>query len=137
MGQIIHYRSVSDLKHTGLLIYCCTNNELVENATSINRILAEKLFALKPKRRTMQLAVCFENILNTLSDNVMIKEFDVMFNPDYRVDVLKIMVDTYRRKKFSVIWPGKYEDGKLLYAEDGCQDFKVFSIEEYDVICVV
>ena len=85
----------------------------------------------------MRLSVCFEEILNTLPDNAVIKDFDVMFNPEYKVDVLKILVDACKRKPFSIIWPGKYEDGKLFYAEDGYQDFKVFSVEEYDVTCIV
>ena len=60
-----------------------------------------------------------------------------MFNPYYKVDVLKIMVDACKRKPFSIVWPGKYEDGKLFYAEEGYPDFKVFRVEEYDVTCIV
>lgn len=140
MGKIIHSRSISGSERTGLLkpiIYCCPDKATVDSAVPMNHALAEKLSALKPKRRTMRLAACFEEILETLPDNVVIKDFDVMFNPDYKVDVLKIMVYVCKRKPFSIIWPGKYEDGKLFYAEDGYQDFKVFSVEEYDVICIV
>ena len=60
-----------------------------------------------------------------------------MFNPDYKVDVLKIMMDACKRKYFSIVWPGKYEDGKLFYSEEGYPDFKVFRVEEYDVTCIV
>ena len=76
-------------------------------------------------------------VLNSLPDDVVIKDFDVMFNPDYKVDVLRIMTVTCKKKPFSIIWPGKYEDGKLFYAEDGYPDFKVFSVEDYDVTCIV
>ena len=34
---------------------------------------------------------CFQQVLSTLLDDVIIKDFDVMFNPDYEVDVLRIM----------------------------------------------
>lgn len=140
MGKIIHSRSVPGSEYAGLLkpiIYCCPEDDVVDSAIQISHALAEKLSALKPKQRTMRLAVCFEEILNTLPDNAVIKDFDVMFNPEYKVDVLKILVDACKRKPFSIIWPGKYEDGKLFYAEDGYQDFKVFSVEEYDVTCIV
>ena len=60
-----------------------------------------------------------------------------MFNPDYKVDVLRIMADACKRKTFSIIWPGKCEDGRLFYAEDGSPDFKAFSVEDYDVTCIV
>ena len=108
MGKIIHSRSVSGSEYAGLLkpiIYCCPEENVTESAIPINHTLAEKLSALKPKRRTMRLATCFEDILKTLPDNAVIKDFDVMFNPEYKVDVLKIMVDACKRKSFSIIWP--------------------------------
>lgn len=140
MGIIIHSRLVSGLEYAGLLkpiIYCCPDKATVDGAVPLNHALAEKLSVLKSKRRTMRLAACFEEILKTLSGNAVIKDFDVMFNPNYKVDVLKIMVDACKRKPFSIIWPGKCEDGRLFYAEDGYPDFKIFSIEEYDVTCII
>ena len=140
MGKIIQSRSVFGSEYAGLLkpiIYCCPEEDVTESAIPINHTLAEKLSALKPKRRTMRLATCFEDILKTLPDNAVIKDFDVMFNPEYKVDVLKIMVDACKRKPFSIIWPGKCEDGKLFYAEDGYSDFKTFSVEDYDVTCII
>ena len=140
MGQIIHSRTVSNLECAGLLkpiIYCCPDKATTDSAESLNRALAEKLSLVKPNRRTMRLANCFEEILKTLPDNTVIKDFDVMFNPDYKVDVLKILVDACKRKPFSAIWPGKYEDGRLCYAEDGYSDYKIFNIAEYDITCVV
>ena len=140
MGKIVHYRSLRDPKCAGLLkpiIYCYPDKAIVDSAIPLNHALAEKLSALKPRRRTMRLSTCFEEILATLPDNAVIKEFDVIFNPEYKVDVLRIMVDACKRKPFSIIWPGKYEEGRLFYAEDGYPDFKVFSVEEYDITCIV
>ena len=140
MGIIIYSRSVSGLEYAGLLkpvIYCCPGKATVDRSVSLNRDLAEKLSLLTPERRTMRLAMCFEEILGTLPEKAVIKDFDVMFNPTYKVDVLKILIDACKKKPFSVIWPGKYEAGKLFYAEDSCVDFKVFNVEDYDVTCIV
>lgn len=140
MSKIIHASSLSEVEYGCLLkplIYCRPDKAMVDSAVSVNQELAEKLYALKPNRRTMRLAMCFEEILKTLPDYVVIKDFDVMFNPDYKVDVMKIMVDACKRKPFSVIWPGKYEDGSLIYAEDAYPDFKIFRIEDYDITCIV
>jgi len=140
MGKIIRSRTAPQLELTGILkpiIYCDEENAMADSAVPLNQILSEKLFATHPKRRTIRLSQCFEDVLKTLPDDVIIKDFDVMFNPTYKVDVLELMVDVCKRKPFSIIWPGKCEDGKLLYAEDGYPDFKVFSIEEYDVTCIV
>ena len=69
MGKIIQSRSVSGSEYAGLLkpiIYCCPDKATVDSAVPLNHALAEKLSALRPKRRTMRLAACFEEILKTL-----------------------------------------------------------------------
>ncbi|WP_314838894.1 hypothetical protein [Solobacterium moorei] len=76
-------------------------------------------------------------MLDSLPDNPVIRDFDVMFNPDYEVDVLKIMSSVARAKPFQVLWLGRCEDEKLIYAEEGFRDYKVFETKKYDVTCVV
>lgn len=140
MGKIISRISFADTQRNGLMkpiIYCRDLTEPNMEVRSINIKLAKELETLRPKRRTMQLEACFNRVLDGLPDNVVIKDFDVMFNPAYKVDVLKILVTTCKRKSFSVIWAGRYEDGKLFYAEEGYPDYKVFNINNYDVTCVI
>ncbi len=140
MGTIIPARKISNDIVSGLLkpiIYCCPYEDIADVAVPVNLLLAEKLVGCRPNRRTMRIETFFNQILGRLPDGVVIKDFDVMFNPEYKVDVMKIMVDACKRKPFSIIWPGKYEDGKLFYAEDGYPDFKSFSVEDYDVTCII
>ncbi|MDU6263680.1 MAG: BREX-3 system P-loop-containing protein BrxF [Anaerocolumna aminovalerica] len=140
MGAIIQARDFSPEKHAGLLkpiIYCCPYGNVESEAISINVLLAEKLVKFRPNRRTMRLEHCFSQVLDSLPDGVIIKDFDVMFNPEYQVDLLKLMVTVCKKKPFSIIWPGKCDDGMLFYAEEGYQDYKLFSIEDYDVTCIV
>jgi hypothetical protein len=140
MGVIIQALSFSSDEQAGLLkpiIYCCQNVELESIGISINLLMAEKLLEFEPNRRTMLLERCFSQILETLHDGVLIQDFDVMFNPEYQVDLLSLMISACKKKPFSIIWPGRYEDGKLIYAEIGYSDYKVFKIEDYDVTCIV
>ena len=140
MGTIIPAQKFSKDNVSGLLkpiIYCCPFEGITDTAVSINLLLAEKLSGCRSSRRTMRIETFFNQILSQFPDGVVIKDFDVMFNPEYKVDVLKIMVDARKRKPFSIIWPGKCEDGKLFYAEDGYPDFKSFSVEDYDVTCII
>ena len=140
MGTVIPARRFSNDNISGLLkpiIYCGPYENITDEAVSVNLPLAEKLAGCRPNRRTVQIETFFNQILSQLPADSVIKDFDVMFNPYYKVDVLKIMVDACKRKPFSIVWPGKYEDGKLFYAEEGYPDLKVFRVEEYDVTCIV
>lgn len=79
----------------------------------------------------------FNSVLDKYPDGVVIKDIEVMFNPEYKVDVLRILTEARKRKPYSVIWPGRYENGKLIFSEEGYSDYKVFDIENYDVTCVI
>lgn len=140
MGKIIQYSRLSKQNSNGImkpLIFC--NFKYCEEGRTfaINQALAEELIKIKPEKRSMRLIMCFDRVLSKLPDNAMIKDFDVMFNPCYQVDVLQLFIAEYRKKPFSVLWPGKLEDGKLIYAEDGYSDHKEYEISEYDITCVM
>ena len=140
MGVIIKARDLPALERSGMarpILYCYPDKALEEQAVPINVEMAKKLSAVKPNRRTMRMEQCFQQVLVGLPDNVVIRDFDVMFNPDYAVDVLKIMSSAAKVKAFRVIWPGRCEDGRLIYAEEGYRDYKVFEISKYDVTVVV
>lgn len=139
MGVIITNRILSLKNQSGLprlVIYCNPSKKLIEQAVSLNHTLAEVLIQYKPARRTLQVERCFQTALAKLPDGAVIKDFDVLFNPEYKIDVLKILIRNCKVKPFSVIWPGVLKDGKLLYAEVGYKDYKEYDVDAYDVTCV-
>lgn len=140
MGNIISSKHFSPNHISGTLkpiIYCCRVDSVEQEAISINVLLAEKLKLFRPNRRSIRLEMLFNEVLEQLPDDVIIKDIDVLFNPNYKVDVMKILMMACKKKNFSLIWPGSFQDGKLSYAENGYQDYKIFNVEEYDVTCIV
>lgn len=137
MGTIIEFHQVPDEQAmlTRLLVYFRAFQKMME-PKSVSKELADGLLACKENRRSMKLEQIFNSVLDKYPDGVTIKDIDVMFNPDYKVDVLKILIAARKRKKYSVIWPGRLEDGKLIYGEEGYPDYKVFNIADYDITCV-
>lgn len=137
MGTIIEFCRVPDdqSRINDLLVYFKTFPNM-EAPVSLSKELADNLLACKPNRRSMKLEQIFNTVLDRYPDGITIKDIDVLFNPEYQVDVLKILIAARKRKRFSVIWPGRYEDGKLIYAEEECTDYKVYEIANYDITCV-
>lgn len=138
MGTIIEISRLPDdaAMISRLLIYIKTIQKMHE-PRSVSKPLAEVLLACKPNRRSIKLEQIFNSVLDTLPDGVVIKDIDVLFNPDYKVDVLKILMASRKRKRYSVIWPGRCEDGKLIYSAEGFPDYKTYNIENYDITCVI
>lgn len=138
MGTTITAMRISEDKEmlNRLLVYFKAIQK-VQKPKSVSKELAEDLLACKENRRSMKLEQIFNKVLDQYSDGVIIKDIDVMFNPDYKVDVLKILIEARKRKKYSVIWPGRFENGKLFYSEEGYADYKVYDLADYDITCVI
>lgn len=141
MGKVIHFSSYSPIKQEGILkpiIYCYTPPTIEDKALSLNQELSQELNNIQQNKRTIQLAHIFEKIIKNKPDDTVIKDFDVLFNPAYRIDIMKIMIAVCKIKPFSIIWPGgTYENGYLIYAEYGYPDFKRFHVKEYDITCII
>lgn len=138
MGTVINLRQLATQQNMyRLIVYTNDKYEQEASAVSINKRLAEELRKLKPTRRTMQLEKCFNKILDSLPEKVVIKDIDVMFNPAYMVDVIRILVEANKRHPFSLVWSGRYDDNRLLYSEEDLADYKAYEISDYDIVCVV
>ena len=138
MGTIIEMNRLpnEDVMLSRLLIYFNVIKTIYE-PKSVSKPLAEALLECKSNRRSLKLEQIFCSVIDTFPDGVVIKDIDVLFNPDYKVDVLKILIESRKRKRYSVIWPGRCEDGKLIYSEEGFPDYKTYNIENYDITCVI
>lgn len=140
MGVIIQARKFSPQNQTGLLkpiVFCCPYEGVTEGAVSLNKELAQVLMTYRPERRTMLIEMCFREMIAELPEGVILKDFDVLFNPDYKVDVMKIMVNACKGNPFSIIWPGTFDGERLVYAQEGYQDYRRYAIDDYDITCIV
>ena len=137
MGEIIESKSILREQSIFRLIIYSKSEFAPSSSFPVNKALAAELIKLNPSRRTMQLENCFVKLLEGLPENPVIRDIDAMFNPDYKVDVMKILVSAYKRKPFSLIWPGGCSGDKLTYSEEGFTDYKSFEINDYDIMCVI
>lgn len=139
MGIVVDIESLTpeqESQISRLLVYYKKVRRMLE-PQSVSKQLAEALLECKPNRRSMKMGQIFDSVLARYPDGVIIKDIDVMFNPEYQIDVLKLLVDARKRKDYKVIWPGRYEDGKLIYGEEGYLDYKVFDIANYDITFII
>ncbi len=137
MGTVIEHENLPDQSMLSRLIIYYKRLQQIKEPRSVSKPMAEELLKCKPNRRSMKLGQIFNTVLDQYPEGVVIKDIDVMFNPEYQVDVLKILSEARKRKRYSVVWPGRFEDGKLIYSEEGYPDYKVFNIDNYDITCVI
>jgi hypothetical protein len=119
------------------IIYVHSGKELENNAISINAPLAKALQPVSPKFRAIRLQSILQKIVQELPTDSTICEFDAVFNPQYKIDVLTMLISACKANSFSVLWPGTYEDGRLIYAVEGRPDYKIYDINNYDVTVII
>lgn len=119
------------------IIFCSPDEKQKQDAVALNVKVAEMLVKVKPRRRSLKIPSIIEAIIASLPPKSTIKDFDVLFNPEYQIDVLQLLITACRKNEFSILWPGTYNNGKLIYAEIGYEDFKIFKLDKYDVTCIV
>lgn len=138
MGMVLSQNNFSPGRDGILMpvVYVQPNRGIERQAISINHELSIALSVIAPKRRAMRMNQVLRSIVQELPEDAIICEFDALFHPEYQIDVLQMLIAVCRTKPFSLIWPGTYEGGKLIYAEEGRPDYKVFEIVNYDITCV-
>ena len=88
MGNIIDFYQMveEEAMLNRLLVYMNALQKMFE-PKSVSKELADRLLACRPNRRSMKLEQIFNAVLDLYPDGVTIKDIDVMFNPEYRVDI--------------------------------------------------
>ena len=138
MGTLHEYKQLKNWPTVyRLLIYNKAISGIASHAVAVNKLIAAELVDLSPSHRTMQLEKCFVKVLESLPEQPIIKDIDVLFNPAYKVDVMKLLSSAYKQKQFSLVWPGTFSDGKLIYSEEGYPDYRVYEIKDYDIMYVI
>ena len=140
MGRTIYFNQFRNEDLAGMLkpiIYCNKKTCNFKSTYPLNHQLAEILINYDHAQRTYNIEKCILQCISSLPDNPIIEKFDVLFNPYYKIDVLQTLVNVCKIKPFSLIWPGIYQKGKLYYAEEGCEDYKVYDTNNYDITCII
>ncbi len=99
--------------------------------------VSEQLCSLPKELRKESIADIVSKVVNdTAADNVIIENIDLLFAPEYSLDVLKLLTLAGKNKRLVVLWEGSFKDGVVTYAEPGCEDYHRYEIKNYDACCI-
>ena len=104
---------------------------------NLGLIVSERLLKMPKEARKQGIAdIARKAIEGAVSGNVVIENIDLLFSPEYALDVIKLFTLAGKNKCLVILWEGTYRDGILTYAEPGCEDYHCYEIKNYDVYCV-
>ena len=106
------------------------------NELSLNQTLAGMLLEIPAEKRPGVVLEKIQSLLMQQGPAVMIKDFEMLFDSRYQLDVLKLFCNLARQRRIAVLWCGTFRDNRLEYAEPGFSDFHSYNIDQYTLYCV-
>ena len=103
---------------------------------SLNRDLAAKLMKLPIEQRSLSIMQKTREILGQNHSGVIIRDFEILFDPSYHLDVLKMFCELARHFRIAVVWCGSFHENTLKFAEPGYSDYHSYHVDHYAVYCI-
>lgn len=104
---------------------------------SLGQELSQRLLKYdRGKRREMIFEELNKIISNNKSKNILVSEIDMLFNPDYDIDILRFFINVNRTKNLVVIWSGKVNKNQLIYSESKYRDYQSYDVTGFDILCL-
>ena len=127
----------------GSVVIACTDKNFMKVLFSdwewlnLGLVVSQSLLSLdKNLRKQAVTEIVKEAIRNTRSDRVVVDNIDLLFSPDYSLDVIKLFIMTAGDKNLVVLWEGTFKDGMVTYSEPGYKDYHVYEINNYNAYCI-
>lgn len=122
----------------GVPVFICTSARRVEKklsetgipVLSVNRQLSKLLLEYSSGERANRVERITKDILSNKS-TVIVKDFEMLFDPRYPIDVVRLFCEKARSANVIIKWPGQYKSGTLSYAEPGQPDYHEYDCNAY------
>jgi hypothetical protein len=101
------------------------NKELVE-------VLVKKDIAIRHQFVTDEVM----KITASVQSPIFLKDYEMLFDPRYNIDVIRLFIELARRRQVVIEWCGKLEDDGLVYSTPEYRDYHSYNINDYDIICI-
>lgn len=103
---------------------------------SLNQELSSLLMELPAKQRASAVMRKSKDIIEQRRSPVLIRDFEMLFDPEYQLDVLKMFCKLARLFRIAVIWCGTLHDNILEFAEPEYPDYQSYHTDQYEIYCI-
>ena len=127
----------------GRVIIACADKDFMKVLFSdwewlnLGLVVSKRLLSLDKDTRKQAVAdMVKEAIRNTRSGRVVVDNIDLLFSPEYSLDVIKLFIMAANNKNLIILWEGTFKDGMVTYSEPGFGDYHIYEIDNYNAYCI-
>ena len=147
MTKIIKHKllSTNDLNKIPSPVVICAGFHILEEeitnadyqTISLNLPLAKALEGKTENEITTTITAIILDILPNKTP-IYLTDNEMLFNPQYNLDIIKLFIEISRYNKLIVKWCGTVQNyDTLVYSEPGYQDYSRFKINDYDITVIL
>lgn len=104
---------------------------------NLNIKLAEALVKFPQSERSRRANDEVMSIVSQWQKPTFFEDYEILFDPQYDIDAIKVFTEIARRQKVVVKWCGRLNGNSLEYATQEYKDYHSFRIQDYDITCVI
>lgn len=104
---------------------------------NLNIKLAEALLKFPQSQRSRRANDEVMSIVSQCDKPTFLEDYEILFDPRYDIDAIKVFTEIARRQKVVVKWCGRLNGNSLEYATPENKDSQSFRIQDYDITCVL
>lgn len=104
---------------------------------NLNIKLAEALVKFPQSQRSQRANDEVMTIVSQCHEPTFLIDYEILFDPRYDIDAIRVFNEISRRQKVVVKWCGRLNGNSLEYAIPEYKDYHSFRIQDYDITCVI
>lgn len=97
---------------------------------NVGLLLSERLLPLAPQLRKEELV---SHLKNTLGEHrsLILENIQILFLPSLALDIPALMVALARNRILCIVWPGRIEGQRLVYAQPSFPEYSSYDFTKY------
>lgn len=99
---------------------------------ALSRILSEDVGKVKGTN----ISLLVRQIVEDVAGPVLLENFEMLFDPRYQLDVIRLFVELSRKKRLAVECSDYITGKRFKYSEPQNDDYQVYDLARYTVFCV-
>ena len=98
---------------------------------NVGLLLGERTYKAKTEGSSISITSELDAILGEEHRDILLTNTDILFAPEYGLDVIKLLLQLGRNQRFFLPWPGELVGEQLTYSEPSRFDFKEYNVKDY------
>jgi len=101
---------------------------------NLNLLLSKHLLEMTPRQRSLQLVKIIDDTIRGEGDTIILDNIELLFDTNLKQDPLRLLQMISRNKTIISSWCGTQDRLKLLYAEAGHPEYKIYDITDFLIV---